>query len=134
MADQQNQGQTQPAANQQGDETVTSPGGEGRQTQLQLDESQVQTFYASTSRLWGSAEEIVVDFSQGVRPTNQQNVARLKIDSRVIMSPWAAKRLAIALGQTIQRYEQNYGPLEIDPRRRQQQQQQQGASATTSTT
>ena len=42
----------------------------------------------------------------------------LKIDSRVVLTPWAAKRLAIALGQTVQRYEQAYGVIEIDPRRR----------------
>jgi len=124
-----NQADTQ----QQGDqETVTSPEGQQQQTQLRIDDSQAQTFYSSTSRISGSGEEIVVDFSQGVRPSGQPNVAVLKIDSRVILSPWAAKRLALALNQTVQRYEQTYGTLEIDPRKRQQGGQQQGNQATTS--
>ena len=34
------------------------------------------------------------------------------------MSPWAAKRLALNLLRVIQSYEENYGKLEIDPRKR----------------
>src|SRR5262245_41636443 len=98
-------------------ETVTTPEGQPQQ-QLRIDEANVATYFSSTSRIWGTAEEIIVDFSQGVRPTGQRNVSMLKIDSRVVMSPWAAKRLAIALGQTVQRYKQAYGILEIDPRKR----------------
>ena len=108
-----------PKAEQQQQETVTAPEGQG-QTQLQIDDANASVSYSSTSRIWGSAEEIIVDFSQGVRPGRGANTAALKVDSRVILSPWAAKRLALALGQTVQRYEQTYGILEIDPRKRQQ--------------
>ncbi len=99
-------------------ETVTAPAGQPARQQLRIDESVVQTFFSSTSRIWGTSEEIIVDFSQGIRPSGQPNVAMLKIDSRVVLTPWAAKRLALALGQTVQRYEQVYGSIEIDPRRR----------------
>lgn len=120
----------QGAAASQGQETVTSPQGE-QQTQLRVDDSQAQTYYSSISRISGSAEEITLDFAQGVRPTDQSNVNVLRVNSRIILSPWAAKRLAMALGQTVQRYEQAYGTLEIDPRKRQQQQEQ--TSSTTGT-
>ena len=99
-------------------ETFTSPEPQQAQTQLRIDDTTTTVNYSSTARIWGSAEEIIIDFSQGVRPSSQQNVAVLKIDTRVIMSPWAAKRLAIALGQTIARYEATYGPIETDPRKR----------------
>ena len=98
------------------EQTVTAP--DQQQVQLQIDDAQSPTYYSSTSRISASGEEITVDFSMGPKPTGQQNVARMKIDARVVLSPWAAKRLALALGQTIQRYEQAYGPLEIDPRKR----------------
>ena len=99
-------------------ETLTSPDPQQNQTQLRLDDSTASVSYSSMASIRGMAEEIIVDFSQGVRPSSQQNVAVLKIDTRVIMSPWAAKRLAIALGQTIARYEATYGPIETDPRKR----------------
>lgn len=99
------------------DETITAPAQQG-QVQLTIDESNVATYYSSITRISGTAEEIVVDFSQGIRPMGQ-NRATLKVDARVTLSPWAAKRLALALGQTVQRFEQTYGTLEIDPRKRQ---------------
>ena len=97
--------------------TVTAP--EPPKSQLIVNDAEAVSYYSATSRVWGSSEEVIIDFSQGIRPTNQPNTAVLKIDSRVIMSPWAAKRLAIALSQTVQRYEQVYGPLELDPQKRQ---------------
>lgn len=97
-------------------ETVTHA--EPPQAQLRIEDSTAVTTYSTTAQIAGSAEEIILGFSQGVRPTNQPNVAVLKIDTRVILSPYAAKRLALALGQTVQRYEQAYGVIEIDPRKR----------------
>jgi hypothetical protein len=88
------------------------------QVQLQVDDSQAGVVYSTTARVWGSAEEINLDFAGPIRPTGQGNVARLKIDQRVVLNPWAAKRLAIALSQAVTRYEQTYGVLEIDERRR----------------
>ena len=103
--------------------TDVPTGQQDQQMQLQVDESQLTTHYASTARVWGSAEEILVDFAQGIRQSqNQPNVQVLRPDARVIMSPAAAKRLAIALSQAIQRYENNYGQIETDPRKRLRQQ------------
>jgi hypothetical protein len=89
-----------------------------KQMQLQIDDSNVPTSYSSTVRVSGTAEEINVDFAGSIRSTGPQ-AATLKIDQRVILNPWAAKRLAVALGQAVQRYEQTYGTLELDPRKRQ---------------
>ncbi len=114
------------------DETITSPEGEQSQMQLQIDESKVENYYSSTARVYGLAEELIVDFSQGIRPSGRENISVMRIDARVILSPWAAKRLALALGQAVQRYEQAYGVLEIDPRRRQQDQA--GGDASTTST
>ena len=115
MAKEKNEAQTGTAT--ASNETVTAPEQQQPQTQLRIDDATANTTYSSTSRIWGSAEEIIVDFSQGIRPAGP-NMAVLKIDSRVILSPYAAKRLALALGQTVQRYEQTYGTIEIDPRKR----------------
>jgi len=96
---------------------ATTDGGQ-KQIQLQIDDSQAGTYYSSTARVSGSAEEITIDFAGPVRAKDKPSVARLKIDQRVMLSPWAAKRLALALGQAVSRYEQAYGILEIDERKR----------------
>ena len=89
-----------------------------QQIQLQIDDSDTPVNYCATARVWGSAEEINLDFAGPVRTTREPKVARLKIDHRVVLNPWAAKRLALALGQAVARYEQAYGVLELDERKR----------------
>ena len=88
------------------------------QIQLQIDDSQTPLLYSTTVRVWGSSEEINLDFAGPIRPGTQPRTARLKIDQRVVLNPWAAKRLAVALGQAVGRYEATYGTLELDERRR----------------
>ncbi len=88
-----------------------------QQVQLDIDDSDTHTSYSSTVRVWGTAEEINLDFAGPIRPSGQTR-ATLTIDNRVILNPFAAKRLALALGQAVQRYEQAYGELELDPRKR----------------
>lgn len=90
---------------------------QGQQLQLRIDDADAPVYYASTARVAGTAEEITVDISRGLQP-GPNNQATMKIDARLILSPWAAKRLAMALGQAVTRYEQSYGTLEIDPRKR----------------
>jgi len=122
MAAEKNNAKTsKPAApaSSMGDPTLIGPDTHPPQMQLRVDENDTRTFYSSTSRISSSAEEMIIDFSQGIRQVGQPPQAVLKIDARMILSPWAAKRLALALGQTIQRYERTYGLLEIDPRKRQ---------------
>jgi len=85
--------------------------------QLQIDESTTPVTYSTTVRVWGSAEEFNLDFAGPLRPAGQ-NIARLKIDQRLVLNPWAAKRLAIALGQAVARYEATYGALELEEAKR----------------
>lgn len=103
-----------------GKETIesVSTASEGQQqVQLEVDDSNTTSLYSTTFRVWGSAEEINLDFAGPVRPAGQGKV-RLKIDNRVILNPYAAKRLALQLGQAVAQYEQAYGTLELDPRKR----------------
>ena len=88
-----------------------------QQLQLQIDDAETPVTYSTTVRVWGSAEEFNLDFAGPLRPSGP-NAAKLKIDQRVILNPWAAKRLAIALSQAVQRYEGAYGALELDARKR----------------
>lgn len=98
-------------------EAISAPGQDQSQFQLQIDDAATPVAYSTTVRVWGSSEEINLDFAGPIRPAGK-NQARLKIDQRMILNPWAAKRLAIALGQAVGRYEQAYGTLELDEKKR----------------
>jgi hypothetical protein len=85
--------------------------------QVRLDDSQVETSYANFCRISGTPEELVLDFA-----LNPQSTGRLpevlKINQRVIMNFYTAKRLLGALHQAVHRHEQAFGMLEIDFRKR----------------
>jgi hypothetical protein len=104
-----------------GSETIEGVASAAQQNQVQVtvDDASAPVSYAATVRIMPTAEEINIDFAGGIRPTGPQS-AVLKIDQRIVMNPWAAKRLAIILGQTIQRYEEAYGVIELDERKRRQ--------------
>jgi hypothetical protein len=91
-----------------------------QQVQLQIDDQNAPTLYSTTVRVWGSSEEVNLDFAGPIRPTAKAGTVRLKIDQRVILNPYAAKRLAIALTQAVRRYETTYGALELDEGKRRQ--------------
>lgn len=98
-------------------EAINAPAGGGGQMEIQVDDTGAATLYSTTSRVWGSAEEIYLDFGGNLRPAGPSR-AVLKVEQRVILSPWAAKRLAIALSQVVANYERLYGTLELDQRKR----------------
>lgn len=89
----------------------------GNQLQVQIDDNDVPTTYASIVQVRGSGEEVIVDFGGPLKMV-AQGQAVLRVNERVILNPWAAKRLQMALTQAIEGYEQAYGPLELDDRKR----------------
>lgn len=111
-------------------DTISSAAGDQpQQIKIEVDDAQTPVTYSSTVRVWGSAEEINLDFASQLRPTGNKS-AKLKIEQRIIMTPWAAKRLCLAMNQAVARYEQAYGPIEVDPRKRLVNQPKQGGGST----
>ena len=96
-----------------------SNGPEESRPQLAVDDSKAHTTYSSNCIINATPEEFVVGFARDVQSERgAKNSAMLTIESRIIMSPWAAKRLVIALARTLRTFEEVYGELEVDPRKR----------------
>ena len=104
-------------------EPATQPGQTG-QMQVQVREDKVHTVYSNMVRLLGgpNAEELLLDFTVMTPSSDRPEVMVMEVNTRVAMNYFAAKRLALALSQAVQRYEQQFGPIELDPRRRLKQQ------------
>ncbi len=89
-----------------------------RQMRIRIDESNVQTTYVSGYRPTMTAEELMLDFGLNiVRPTGDQDQPVeivFQVNSRVIMSYYSAKRLAIALGRIVRRFEDQFGEIELN--------------------
>jgi hypothetical protein len=74
--------------------------------------------YESPRRIAQTPNEVIIDF--GINPNffGQILDEPLKLDSRVVLSHDAAKRLCIHLTATIQTYEDRYGTIELDVTKR----------------
>src|SRR3954452_17464172 len=86
-------------------------------TEIVVDDSGSSPSYSNFCRVTATPEEVILDFGLNSQPfaTGRQDV---KVTERIVMSHYTSKRLLTALGMTIQRHEQTFGPIELDVRRR----------------
>lgn len=82
-----------------------------------IDDSQAASAYANFCRVSSTPEEVILDLGLNPNPYAQSN-ATVRVDQRIIMNHYTAKRLLAALSMTVQRHEQAFGVLETDVRKR----------------
>jgi len=85
--------------------------------QVQVDDVGVTCSYANFCRVTGSPEELIVDFALNPQPMGVPNNP-IKIDERIVMNFYTAKRLLAALQMSIQRHEAVFGVLETNIQKR----------------
>ena len=95
--------------------TDAPPGDHGQH--VTLDDANVSAEYANFCRISGTPEELVLDFALNTQPSGTMPEV-LKLNQRVILNFFTAKRLLIALQMAVQRHEQMFGVLETDIRKR----------------
>ncbi len=94
-----------------------APAGEGRQVRITLDDKNLEASYSNFCRVTGSPEEVIIDFALNPNPFSREDQT-VKIDRRLVLNYYTAKRLFAALQQTIIRHEQNFGVIELNVQRR----------------
>ena len=91
----------------------------GRKVRLHVDQRDLRTSYANGFRTQFTAEEVIIDFGmnlvdQSTRSDENEVNCIFRVNDRVIMNYYSAKRLALSLGQQVRRYEEQFGPLELN--------------------
>ena len=97
-------------------ETTPRPEGQGTQTPtIHWDTTNLKSAYANVCNVTSTREEVVLNF--GINQAWERGVQELKIEltNRLILSPFAAKRLATMLSKLIDEYEDRYGTLDVEP-------------------
>jgi hypothetical protein len=107
----------EPKKAKEGDVTEKAPAADAPQVRITLDDSALEAAYSNFCRVTGTPEEVIIDFSLNPNPFSQQDQT-VKIDKRLVLNHFTAKRLFAALQQTILRHEQNFGVIELNVRRR----------------
>ena len=83
------------------------------QTKIVWDDSSMRSVYANVSNVAGGREEIVLLFGMNQAWHAGQSEVKVQLTDRVVLSPFAAKRLAVLLNNVVTDYEKKFGKLEI---------------------
>ena len=77
----------------------------------------METVYANSFAVAGSPDEVVLHVGTNL-PMPGMKEPLVRISHRITMLPANAKRLMIALQQTMKVHEERFGPIELPPQQR----------------
>jgi len=79
---------------------------------VKWDTANMKSSYANVCNVASTREEVVVMFGLSQAWSGSEDEVGVQLNDRVILSPYAAKRLALLLNNVVQQYETRFGPLE----------------------
>jgi hypothetical protein len=82
-------------------------------TKVKWDDSRMNTSYANVCNVLGSREEITLLFGANQAWHSGQKEVKVLLSDRIVLNPYAAKRLATILERTLKEYETRYGKLDL---------------------
>jgi hypothetical protein len=93
-------------------ETAAAPA--SRDAELHWDDSRMSTSFANVVNIQSTREQ--VDLLFGISQTAglvNGNTLEIAVSNRIILSPYAAKRLSTALDNVLREYEARYGAIRV---------------------
>ena len=80
------------------------------------DDSQMQNSHANVVNASSTREEVNLFFGTNLTwKANTDKKLHVRLDNRIALSPYAAKRLWLLLGAVLKAYESKFGPLNMEP-------------------
>ncbi len=86
----------------------------GGQVKINWDDSSMDSTYANVCNVSSTREEVVLVFGVNQAWNREQREVTVQLSNRMIISPFAAKRLAMLLNGVLKEYESRFGELKID--------------------
>lgn len=83
-------------------------------TKLKWDDSNMKSSYANVCNVTSTREEVVMLFGMNQAWNRGQKEVTIQLTDRIIISPYAAKRLNMLLGGVVTEYEKRFGALNVD--------------------
>lgn len=91
-----------------------------QQQQVRIDASKIETVYTNFFAVSGAQEEITL-FLGANSPMPNSNQPLAQLSHRVMFNPQNAKKLMLAMQQTVNAHEERFGPIELPANPGQQQ-------------
>ena len=87
---------------------------EKAQTTIRWDGSKMRSTYANVCNVSSTREEVTLMFGTNQNWHAGQKELVIELSDRMTLNPYAAKRLAMLLMNTMQEYEKRFGELQLD--------------------
>lgn len=78
---------------------------------IKWDDSRMTSTYANVCNVSSTREEITLLFGLNQAWNAQQKELTIELSDRIILNPFAAKRLAALLGGVVKQYEERFGEI-----------------------
>ena len=85
----------------------------GALPKVKWNDSDMRTTYANVCNVTGTREEVTLLFGTNQTGIDQKEVS-VRLSDRIIVSPFAAKRLALLMNSVVKEYEKRFGELSIE--------------------
>lgn len=100
------------------EEVKVNPNGEklgaaAEQRRIRFDGAGVKNSYANTCQVASTKEEIILNFGLNQSWEQGKPEMQVQLTNRIILSPYAAKRLAMLLSGVMRQYETRFGKLDL---------------------
>lgn len=99
-------------AKAESDEKKKKSESEGRTTKVKWDDKELTTSYANVCNVSSTREEVTLLFGTNETGLSKEEMS-VRLTERIILSPYAAKRLAQVIGNVMTEYEKRFGKLDI---------------------
>jgi hypothetical protein len=84
------------------------------QTTLRWDDSKMTSTYANVCNVSSTREEVTMLFGTNQSWHTGQKELTVQLTDRIILNPFAAKRLSLLLNNIIKEYENRFGELKLE--------------------
>jgi hypothetical protein len=92
---------------------IEQAAGAGTMPKIVWEDAKMRSVYANVANVAGGREELVLLFGMNQAWHAGQEEVKVNLTDRVVMSPFAAKRLSLLLNKVLADYEARYGKLDI---------------------
>ena len=83
-------------------------------TKLKWDDTNMKSSYANVCNVTSTREEVVMLFGVNQAWNRGQKEVTIQLTDRIIISPYAAKRLSMLLQGVVSEYEKRFGTLNVE--------------------
>lgn len=91
----------------------TNSNAQAQMPQINWNDSEMQTTYANVCNVMGTREEIMVLFGSNNAWQTGQKEVEVKLSQRILLTPYAAKRLQLMLDMGLKEYEKRFGEIKL---------------------